>query len=226
QLDALDQVLVRLTGRFDGSLVSELGLGPADLQNLVLSQQLVRRNVIDAEGEASEELRLQVDFDEPSINQLLKRNELPRWGRERPAIVLWAVVEDQAGTRFLEAPRLEYVIADQARRLGLEVIRPLGDAMDLGEVSVQDVRGGFLGSAEASARRYGAGVIAMLDLREQEQDPESPWWRARWRWRLEGGESGLDHSGERPGGLIRAGLERLASALAARYAVAGHGGSP
>ncbi|HSH27459.1 MAG TPA: DUF2066 domain-containing protein, partial [Wenzhouxiangella sp.] len=191
QLDALDQVLARLTGRFDGSLVAELGLDAGSLRNLVLSQQLVRRRIIDAEGEASEELRLQVDFDQPSINELLKRNGLPRWGRERPAILLWAVIEDQAGTRFVEAPRLEYVIGDQARRLGLEVIRPLGDAMDLTEISPQDVRGGFLGSAEASARRYGAGVIAMLDLRVQEPDPESPWWTGRWRWRIEGAESGL-----------------------------------
>ncbi|HSH26480.1 MAG TPA: DUF2066 domain-containing protein, partial [Wenzhouxiangella sp.] len=164
------------------------------------------------------------DFDQPSINELLERNGLPRWGRERPAILLWAVIEDQAGTRFVEAPGLEYVIADQARRLGLEVIRPLRDAMDLAEISPQDVRGGFLGSAEASARRYGAGVIAMLDLRIKEPDPESPWWTGRWRWRIEGAESGLTHSGERPEGLIRSGLERLASALAARYAVADRGG--
>lgn len=226
KLDALDQVLARLTGRFDGSLVSELGLGADSLRNLVLSQQLVRRKVIDAGGEATEELRLQVDFDQPSINELLKRNGLPRWGRERPAILLWAVIEDQAGTRFLEAPGLEYVIGDQARRLGLEVVLPLRDAMDLTEISLQDVRGGFLDSAEASARRYGVGVIAMLDLRVQEPDPdpESPWWTGRWRWRIEGAESGLTHSGERPQELIRSGLERLASTLAARYAAVDHGG--
>lgn len=219
QLDALDLVLARLTGRFDGSLVSELGLGAGDLDSLVLSQQLVRRNIIDAEGEAAESLRLQVDFDEPSINELLKRNKLPRWGRERPAVLLWAVIEDAAGTRFVEAPRLEYVIRDQARRVGLEVVRPLRDAMDLSEISPQDVRGGFLGSAQASARRYGAGVIAMLDLRLKESEPEAPWWTGRWRWRVEGQESGLDHSGESREDLVRGGLKRLASILAKRYAM-------
>ncbi|NBD95260.1 MAG: DUF2066 domain-containing protein [Gammaproteobacteria bacterium] len=219
QLDALDRVLARLTGRFQSSLVAELGLGAADLDDLVLSQQLVRRDVVDADGESREVLRLQVEFDEPSVNELLKRNDLPRWGRERPAVLLWAVIEDEAGTRFVQAPRLEYVIREHARRVGLEVIRPLRDALDLTEISLQDVRGGFIGSAEASAARYGAGVIAMLDLRLQEPDPESPWWTGRWRWRVDGQESGLNHSGERPEALIRGGLERLASALAARYAV-------
>lgn len=226
QLDALDQVLARLTGRYDGSLVAELGLGPSDLDDLVLSRQLVRRDVIDADGEVEESLRLLVDFDEPSINDLLERNDLPRWGRERPAVLLWAVVEDERGTRFVENARLEYVIREQARRVGLEVVRPLRDAMDLTEISLQDVRGGFLGSAEASAQRYGAGVIAMLDLRLQEPDPEAPLWTGRWRWRVEGQESGLNHSGESPEALIRGGLQRLASSLAARYAVVNLGGDP
>lgn len=217
QLDALDQVLARLTGRFGASLVSEVGLGAADLDNLVLSQQLVQRNTVNEEGEPEESLHLRVEFDEPSVNDLLQRNDLPRWGKERPAVLLWAVVEDDSGTRFIENPRLEYVIRDQAARVGLEVIRPLRDAMDLTEISLQDVRGGFLGSASASAQRYGAGVIAMLDLRLQEV--EAPWWTGRWRWRIDGQDSGLNHSGESPENLIHSGLERLASALAARYAV-------
>lgn len=226
QLDALDQVLSRLTGRFDRSLVAELGLGPGALDDLVLSRQLVRRDVINEDGEADQELRLQVEFDEPSINELLSRNNLPRWGRERPAVLLWAVIEDERGTRFVEDPRLEYIIRDQARRVGLEVVRPLGDVMDLTEISLQDVRGGFLGSAQPSARRYGAGVIAMLDLRLQQPDPETPLWSARWRWRVEGQEAGLNHSGEDPEDLIRGGLQRLASSLAARYSVVALGNEP
>lgn len=226
QLDALDQVLARLTGRFNGSLVAEVGLGTADLDDLVSSRQLVRRDVVKPDGEIEQALHLQVEFDEPSINELLARHDLPRWGKERPAVLLWAVIEDEAGTRFVEHPWLEYLIRDQAQRVGLEIIRPLGDAMDLTEISLQDVRGGFLGSAEASARRYGTGVIAMLDLRLQEPDPDAPLWTGRWRWRVEGQESGLNHSGESPEGLIRGGLQRLASALAARYAVVALDGEP
>lgn len=226
QLQALDQVLSRLTGRFDTSLVSEIGLGPADLDDLVLSRQLVERQVVDDEGEVERTLRLQLEFDEPSVNELLERNDLPRWGRERPAVLLWAVIEDEAGTRFIEDPRLEYVIRDEARRVGLEVIRPLRDAMDLTEISLQDVRGGFLGSAEASARRYGASVIAMLDLRQQGGEPDDPRWTGRWRWRVAGQESGLDHSAAQTVTLVRDGLRRLASTLAARYAVVDLGGAP
>lgn len=226
RLDALDQVLARLTGRFDSSLVGELGLGPGDLSSLVLSQQLVRRDTVGEDGDIGEALHLQVAFDEPSVNELLRNHELPRWGRERPAVLLWAVIEDSEGTRFVENRRMEYVIAEQARRLGLEIVRPLGDVLDLTEISLQDVRGGFLGSAEASARRYGAGVTAMLDLRLRHADTETPLWAARWRWRVEGQDSGLDHSAEQRDDLLRDGLERLASALAVRYAAVETEGEP
>jgi len=219
RLEALDRVLSRLTGRYGASLVETLGLGAGDLDGLVLSQQFIRRDVVTETGDLDEELRLLVDFDEPSVNALIRENTLPRWGRERPAILLWAVVEDETGTRFLEAPRLEYVIRDHARRVGLDIVRPIRDAMDLAEISLQDVRGGFIDSAQASAGRYGAEVIAMLDLRQVGPDPDQPRWNGRWRWRIEGTETGLNQSASEPEALIRTGIERLASALAARYAV-------
>lgn len=219
QLRALDQVLSRLTGNYSDSLVDELGLGAGVLDTLVLSQQLVRRRVVAESGDSEERLRLQAEFDERAVNELLRDNDLARWGRERPAVLLWVVVEDQRGTRFLESARARYVIEEQARRMGLDIVLPLGDAMDLAEVSVQDVRGGFLESARASAQRYGAGVIAMLDLRLQRESGQESWWTGRWRWRVEGQDSGLNHSADDPEALIRSGLQRLASTLAARYAV-------
>ncbi|WP_240451190.1 DUF2066 domain-containing protein [Wenzhouxiangella sp. XN201] len=226
RLAALDQVLARLTGRFEGSLVRELGLGPEDLDELVLSQQLAERSVVTPSGESEEELRLEVEFDEPTINELLRRNQLPRWGRERSAVLLWMAIEDEAGARFVESPHLEYLVLEHARRVGLDVIRPLSDALDLAEVTLADVRGGFLGSAEASAQRYGASVIAMLDLRRRGDDDDAVLWNARWRWRVEGQDAGLDRSGEDVEALIRAGLQRLSSQLAGRYGVLDTDGAP
>lgn len=218
RLAALDRVLARLTGRFDGSLVRELGLGPEDLDELVLSQQLAEYPVVTPDGKQDIEVRLEVEFDEPAINELLRRNQLSRWGRERPAVLLWLAIEDQMGARFVESPYLEFLVREHARRVGLDVIRPLSDALDLAEVTLADVRGGFLGSAEPSAQRYGAGVIAMLDLRQLGGGDDGRW-NARWRWRVEGQDAGIDQSGEEVETLVAAGLERLASRLAARYGV-------
>lgn len=224
QLEALDQVLARLTGRFEVSLVAEMGLGAADLDRLVLSQQLIHRVVMDEEGRRDQALRLQIEFDAPSVNALLHDRGLPRWGRERPAILLWMAIEDEDGSRLVEEQPLEFAVTEAARIVGLEILRPLGDALDMSEVTLEDVRGGFLGSAGDAAHRYGAGVVAMLDLRALRPVDSESAWEARWRWRIEGQDGGRNHSGEEPRELIRAGLAQLASQLAARWAVSAGAG--
>ena len=214
-LRALDQVLTRLTGITDRSLVEALGLQPSALRLLVSSEQRVRRPMLGPDDQPRpDELRLLIDFDPAAIDGLLVRNDLPRLGRERPAILLWLAVEDEFGVELQGSAFLEQEISEQARRLGLDVVRPLGDLIDLADMDISDIRGGFLDSAEPSARRYGARVIAMLDLR-----PIDAAWAARWFWRLEGRDAGLQLETEQPSLAISAGLERVLGALAERFGV-------
>ena len=213
-LEALDQVLVRLTGMVDESPVDVLGLAPADVNALVQSQQRVRIERIDEDGEPVSRLRLRAEFHPPSVDRLLQDHQLPRWGRERPAILLWVAEEDEDGVRLSDDRFLEQQVADQARNFGLDVIRPLGDAMDMAEVELADIRGGFLDAAEVGLQRYQAGMVAMLDLRKDED-----YWSGRWFWRLEGRDSGLSVSADSRAALIEAGLANLLSTLAGRYGV-------
>lgn len=212
-LQALDQVLVRLTGKVDESPVAALGLRPTDVNQLLVSQQRVRVTRLDAEGESQDLLHLRAEFYPQAVDQLIDRQGWPRLGRERPAILLWASLDAlDADAALLDDPLVEQAIDEQARRLGLDVFRPLGDALDLAEVQLADIRGGFLDAAETGAERYGAGVIAMLDLRQ-----EGDHWTARWFWRLDGRDSGLNLSADEPGELVAPGLEAILTALATRY---------
>ena len=213
-LEALDQVLVRLTGMVDVSPVAVIGVRAADVNALVESQQRLRVERLDKEGERITEVRLRVDFHPPSVDRLLQDNALPRWGRERPAILVWIAEEDEDGARLSADPFLEQQLAEQARRFGLDVIRPLGDALDMAEVDLADIRGGFLDAAENGMRRYQAGIVAMLDLRDSDD-----YWSGRWFWRLEGRDRGLNLSADSRLEIIEAGLAALLSALAGRYGV-------
>jgi len=217
--DALDEVLARLTGRFDESLIQQLGLGPDKVRSLVLARQRFERERPSPDGELATTVRLRAEFDPAAVREILTQHGLPRWGQERPAILLWVAVEDEAGTRFLSDPYLEYLIAENGRRLGLDIVLPLGDALDLAEVTLADVRGGFLGSAEAGALRYGAGVTAMLDLRSMPSDQDDSRWRGRWFWRIGEQDQSLNRTAADLELLVETGLERVASSLAARYAV-------
>jgi len=212
---ALDEVLLRLTGQTEVSLVDQFGLSQSMIRQLVLSEQRVRRQRPGPEGQAPvEELRLQVDFDPRGVDALLADQNIPRLGRERPSILLWLASEDEFGSRFDAGLVLESTILEQGRRLGLDIIRPLGDLQDLAEVELIDIRGGFLDSAELSRRRYGAGMVAMLDLRQSGDG-----WEGRWFWRLEGLDTGLRSQSESRRQVVVDGLEGLLSALAERFAV-------
>lgn len=214
-LQALDQVLSRLTGVTDRSLVAELGLDPSVLRLLVASEQRVRHARLGPDGQPQpDELRLRIDFDPAGVDGLLARQALPRLGRERPSILLWLAVEGEFGPELQGSAYVEQEIIGHARRLGLDVVRPLGDLIDLAELSIADIRGGFLDSAESSARRYGAQVIAMLDLRQIGSD-----WSARWYWRLEGRDFALPLESADASVVIAGGLERILGALAERFAV-------
>lgn len=214
-LQALDQVLTRLTGISEQSVVAELGLGPAVLRQLVSSEQRVRRTLLGPDDQVlPDEVRLRIDFDPVGVDALLANAGLPRFGHPRPSVLLWVAVEDQDGVSLQGSAFLEQEISEHARRLGLDVIRPLADLLDLAEIDASDIRGGFLDSGEASARRYGAQVIAMLDLRRLEQD-----WLARWFWRLEMRDSGLQQESEALSTAVAIGLENILTALADRFAV-------
>ncbi len=217
-LRALDEVLVRLTGQVEQSPVETLGLVPGDVNRLIQTRHTVHRERLEEDGETVQELRARVEFDEPAINRLLREHRIPRWGRERPAILLWMAIDDEDGVAFADDPWLRSVVAEQARRLGLDIVYPLGDALDMAEVTLPDIRGGFLDSAASAADRYGTGVIAMLDLRA-ETGLSDPIWSARWSWRVAGRDGGLQHTGLYRDMLVRRGLERLAATMAARYAI-------
>jgi len=215
-IEALDEVLLRVTGQSDVEVRQQLGLGLASARGLVQSQQRVRVPVVDRDGELIDELRLQFQFVPSAIEQRLADAGLSRFGPERPALLLWIAIEDEQGGRLASDPALEVELAEQSRRLGLDVLRPLGDAIDLAEVRVADVRGGFLDAAEPALARYQADIAVMLDLRELGPDQ----WTARWFWRLEGREHSVGFDADSPLLLLERGMEALLAGLAQRYAVA------
>lgn len=214
-LDALNQVLVRLTGRVGEDVVATLGLDSDQASALALGRQFKRVDVPVAGGATEEQRRLSVDFDPASVNRLIEEAGLLRWGSERPELLLWIVVDGERGAEYLEQDRmLQHAIDELAFRYGIELMRPILDASDRVEVTPADVRGGFTGVATAAMRRYGADGVIMLDLR-----PNRDFWTGRWAWRIGEQESAFQRSGTGRVEVVELGLGRIAEALAARFAV-------
>lgn len=214
-VEALNQVLVRVTGRVGADLAGELGLGAQQALSLSLARQFVDVEFPDDAGSTVRERHLRVDFDPTAIDRLLDEAGLPRWGRERPEMLLWIASDGPGGADYLEPdPRMQYALDDSEFRFGLPVTRPILDASDRIEVTPSDIRGGFAGVAEPARLRYGADGVILLDLRE------GPYfWTGRWVWRLGDIEQSFARSGATPSEVVELGLARIAGALAARFAV-------
>ncbi|MBY6205153.1 DUF2066 domain-containing protein [Halomonas denitrificans] len=232
---ALNQVLVRVTGRVGEDLVAELGLDDSRAQSLTLATQfrdievpappVTSARVRDAGRPAASdratraetviERHLRVEFDPISIDRVLDEASLPRWGRERPEMLLWIAGDDKDGAAYLDPdPILRHALERAEFRYGLPLTRPILDARDRIEVTPSDIRGGFSGAADAARARYGADGVVLLDLRRNEG-----YWTGRWVWRLGGEEQSFSRSGASPAEVVDLGLARIAGALAARFAV-------
>lgn len=214
-LDALNQVLVRVTGRVGEDLVGTLGVDQAQALSLSLAREFREVEVPDGDERLRRERQLRVEFDARAIDRLLDEADLPRWGRERPELLLWMVGDTDRGADFLQpdAP-MRFAMGDAEFRYGLPLTEPILDAQDRIEVTPSDIRGGFAGAAESARERYGADGVVLLDLRE-----EPYYWTGRWVWRLGDEEQAFSRSGATPAEVVELGLARIAGALAARFAV-------
>lgn len=214
-LAALNQVLVRISGRVGERLTGELGLGANDALNLALARQFIDVEVYDDFDSPRTERWLRVDFDSRSVNRLLEDAGIARWGRERPEMLLWVATDGARGATFLEEDvRVERALEAASFRYGLPLMRPILDASDRIEVAPADVRGGFTDEVESARRRYGADGVILLDLRESDQ-----FWTGRWVWRLGDNEQAFERSGATRQEVVELGLARIAAGMSSRFAV-------
>lgn len=214
-LNALNQVLVRVTGRVGEDVVATLGFNSEEASALSLARQFRRVQVPGTDGEMLEQRRLQVEFDPASVNRLIEESGMPRWGAERPELLMWVVVEGEQGAQYLEQDgTFDHTVDELTFRYGIELTRPILDASDRVEVTPADIRGGFTGVATAAMQRYGADGVIMLDLR-----PNRGFWTGRWSWRIGDQESAFQRSGAGRHEVVELGLGRITEALAARFAV-------
>lgn len=211
QLKALDEVLFRLTGLSDARV--RLGLSSADLGQLIQSRQVVERSLVGDNGQPEQVLRERVEFDPQAIDQRLAEQGIPRWGRERASVLVWVVIEENFEVQWLQDPMIEEAIRELSRVYGLDLVRPLGDALDLSQLSLADVRGGFLDQVSPGLARYGATVGLMVDLR-----PDGERWLARAFWRMDGLDGGQGFLSDSPVAGLEATLGALHRVMARRYA--------
>ncbi len=160
--DALKAMLMRISGRNDAALLAEdetLVPRPTRLVQQFRYRKFAADEVIPpvAEGEKPYRQKLWLRFTASAIGDLLRQHGFPVWGKNRPAILLWLVVDDQRH-RVLMGNNMDHaartLVAEEAKKHGLPVRLPLLDLADQSRIQVTDVWGNFEDTILSASARY------------------------------------------------------------------------
>ncbi len=206
---ALAQVLVKLSG--SSSVLVEPQVKQALENPLLYLSQFAYVN--DDDGVQ----RLNAEFDEQAVNDLLLNNSLPLWQAERPSILLWLAIEKANRRQLIGSnshPQIQAALDRHMQRRGLPYLLPLLDLEDRSLVSVAEVWAGFRDVIRQASIRYSseATVIARLY-------PVAGGWRSHWSLlHPDGSSESWDADGSDEASVLAAGIDKLADHLGRVYA--------
>jgi len=217
---ALDEVIVKLTGRLDAPTLPEAAPIAKAAGNLVEQYRYQDTAGLSAvlPSQQAPAQTLWVRFDAQALNKRLRDAGLPVWGRARPATLAWIAVDDGAGRRFIvgaeDSPEIDALVNEHAARRGIRVLLPLMDLEDRAAVSVADVWASFRDVIHQATQRYAAETTVVGRLY---QDFDGSW-RGRWTTYIGQDSQSWQVVGTTQGQVIAEGIDGLADQLGKRFA--------
>lgn len=211
----LIQVLQKISGQREMPLSPVLDEALANADKLMLSFSYRNAERSGPDGNIESELRLVVQFMRAEIDRIVQQAGLPRWQQERPAIQIWAVVDDGL-KRELKPLQYSYAwesMQDIATMRGLPISWPELDEEERQLVDMRLVWGGFTDYlVERGAPPDGVAIVAIRR--------EGPLWTLRWnvaaneqRWAWRNSDQELMFA-------LAQGIHQMADQLAAANAIA------
>ena len=209
----LNQVLVRVTGS------NQVLTAPAIEAALTQPTRYVQRFRYQKQEQAGQtQLMLWVRFDEGVITKLLHDNQMPVWGRTRPATLLWLVVDDRRKRTLIsndsKTDEARRIIEEQARLRGLPLRLPLYDLADRANLSVTDIWGNFEEAILQASSRYQTEAVLVGRVYRASANN----WGGRWTLYSEGRQQNWQTSGDSLEEALLPGISQTTEILAQRYA--------
>ena len=172
----------------------------------------------------TEQSVLEVSFEPAAILALLRRADLPVWSADRPTVLVWLAVEQDDSRRLVAAASADAIAAAvgrRARQRGLQLSVPLMDLVDRA-LSPVVVWGKFWELIAAASTRYGPDVLVLGRIVPRVDGS----WAADWELRSPGYQdiglaSRFQNLAKSAPDAATAGVDLVADALAARFAVSG-----
>ena len=214
---ALADVLVKVSGS------RQLLRNPGVVTALGQSRSHVQQYAYVRGKSPGAELSVRVEFDGAFITDLVRQAGAPLWTANRPVVLAWVVVEDEAGKHFVNwdsAPEQAQLLADEFSRRGVPVQLPMFDLVDMAAVSTEDAWRLDANVLLAASARYDvqnvvAGRLASLSSGKSLGD---------WSYFYQGDRVNRSVTVPDLQAFLRNGVGIVAGKMAARYAVLPSGG--
>ena len=226
---ALAEVLGRVTG------FRELPFSPAvdaairDPEQYYVRYGFARREPA-ADGGAGFQTYLEIPFEQRTLLDLLRRSALPVWSADRPATLVWVVLQRNADRCVVSATTLDPRVEEAAdiistmhraaRRRGIELVFPLMDLEDRG-LSTTDLWGRFWTPILRASRRYATDIVLLGRVQADSDGGWSSGWEIEWTNGDNELAAAFAHRGRSAPAAAGEAVHRLADALAQRFAVRG-----
>ena len=215
---ALRMVLVKLTGDRYAPGRTALAQVLKQAGNYVQQYRYKEAAALKADEtiENPERLQLWVRFDETTLNRALRDLGVPVWGKERPSVLIWLVVQDKLARELIgfdHASDYTSVVGNRAALRGIALIFPLLDLEETSRVHASDIWGGFKEPVLAASSRY--RVDSILTGSIEVSVPGI--WEARWTAYIGGQTITWVTEGDLPDVVLDEGIDGMADILAARY---------
>ncbi len=219
--EAFKLVVIKVSGS-DDALRSPAFKRPMQRSARYVKQfRYISRKDTDAEGFDAGQLFLKIDFNQQLVEGLLRENDFPIWGRERPGSLLIISYDVNETIRLVSAdstPEMVALIDQAAVKFGLPVLFPLMDLEDIVLVNIVDIVSRQYEGIEIMADRYApdALVIGQIIGRSGEG------WSGDWEVRFEDQIFKWVYQGSSRQDVVDQGVKHLARVLALEYALEDH----
>ncbi len=218
--DAFQQVVVKVSGSDDALL------SPAFKRPIQNSSRYVKQFTYDSrESEGTQELGnalyLKIDFDQRLIESLLRDNNFPVWGQERPGSLLVISYDINETIKLVSddsTPKLIDMLEMATGKQGLPVLYPLMDLEDISLLRVGDVVSRHIEKIEIMASRYAPDALVVGQIIGR----SGKGWFGDWEVRFDDQLFKWQYKASSQEAVVNQLVQHLSRVLALEYALESH----
>lgn len=221
--DALAEVFIRASGTASVLLNDEIQISLTRADQYMLSYiyqsfDEVKEDLLKDEASQTTGFLLKIDFDPFLVNKTLRSAQLPIWGSNRPQLLVWWAVEDEADRRLItldKDPESHRLVESHGRRRGIPLSWPLLDLSETSLITPEDIWGLYSEKVIPVSKKYGAQAILLGRARKT----STMGWFGNWVLLLNGVEFRSDGEADDLNNLMQKAMDFSADILAEQYAI-------